>query len=71
MVGCWWFFGEDEYGTEKFMFECRANEDYLSGFGSKTFWFILFIYTIFPIDLTIVSTVSTPFAFIDMEGVIQ
>ena len=64
MLGLRWFFENDEYGTEKFMFECRANEEYVSASGPKLFWVVLLVYTAFPGLMVLLEITKAPFFFI-------
>lgn len=52
------------------MFECRGNEEYLSGVGPKLFWLILLVYTIFPLLMIVLAITQSPFRFINFDSVI-
>lgn len=49
MMGVRWFFGEDQYGVERLMFECRANPEYIDFIKPKLFWIVQFAYCIIPV----------------------
>lgn len=70
MIGVRWFFQNDEYGTEKFMFECRANEEYVSLAGTKMFWLVLMAYTVFPMIMVVLGIVQAPLVFINFTMII-
>ena len=48
LIGIRWYFGEDQYGREKLMYECRANDEYISFVSSKLFWILQLIYVAIP-----------------------
>lgn len=41
MIGIRWFFENDEYGVERFKFECRANPELTSSVNARLFWIVL------------------------------
>ncbi len=49
MMGSRWYFGEDEYGVERLMFECRANPEFVDMVKPKLFWLVQFAYSIIPV----------------------
>lgn len=69
MIGVRWFFENDEFGTEKFMFEIRANEEYISPVSSKLFWILLLVYTALPMLTVALAVVQAPFLFINFQSV--
>ena len=52
------------------MFECRANEEYISGIGPKLFWLMLLVYTVFPLIMVVLGLVQAPLIFIRFDGII-
>lgn len=40
MIGLRWFFENDQYGVERFKFECRANPELNSAANARLFWII-------------------------------
>ena len=52
------------------MFECRANEEYISGVGPKLFWLILLVYTVFPVIMIVLGLTQAPFIFIPINSII-
>ena len=48
LLGVRWYFDQDEFGTEKFFYEARANDKYISFLFSKLFWIIQLAYTVIP-----------------------
>jgi hypothetical protein len=40
MIGIRWFFENDQYGVERFKFECRANPELNSSVNARLFWII-------------------------------
>jgi hypothetical protein len=46
MLGYKWFFGEDEYGCERLMFECRANSELVDQMLPKLFYIIQVVYIV-------------------------
>jgi hypothetical protein len=60
-----WFFDDDEYGTEKFMFECRANDEYLSFVWGKLFWVVQFLYTILPFIMILMGFIQATFLLVN------
>jgi hypothetical protein len=49
LIGLRWYFGEDDQGIERFMFETRINSEYMNAINSKLFWIVQIIYIIVPI----------------------
>lgn len=52
------------------MFECRANEEYISGVGPKLFWLMLLVYTVFPLITIVLGLIQAPFIFIPINSII-
>ena len=40
LVGLRWWLGENDSGAETLKIECRVNDEYISGVGSKIFWLL-------------------------------
>jgi len=66
LLGVRWFFDEDEYGTEKFMFECRANDELVGFVWSKLFWVVQITYTLLPFVMIITRIVTAPFLLVNI-----
>lgn len=66
LLGVRWFFDEDEYGTEKFMFECRANDELVGFVWSKLFWVVQITYTVLPFVMIIMGIVQAPFLLVNI-----
>lgn len=60
MLGVRWYFGDDEYGVERFKFETRINEDYVSTTTSKLFWLLQLGYVVIPIIHLVTIIIISP-----------
>jgi hypothetical protein len=60
MIGTRWSFGEDEYGVERFKFESRINEEYVSSTSKKLFWIIQGLYVLIPLFYLVFSILFRP-----------
>jgi hypothetical protein len=67
MLGIKWYFDVDGYGSEKFFYECRANEKYLSAIWSKLFWVIQIVYSVVPFLFMILGLIRALFILINLE----
>lgn len=48
MIGLRWFFKQDIGGKDRFHYEFRINEQYLSATNVRTFWSVLILYSLIP-----------------------
>lgn len=67
MLGLKWYFDVDGLGSEKFFYECRANEKYLSPIWSKLFWVIQIVYAVAPFLFMILGLIRALFVLINLE----
>lgn len=52
------------------MFECRANDDYVSFMWGKIFWAILIVYSLLPLFMILVGVLNTAFLLVNVEMVL-
>lgn len=72
MLGYRWYFGEDDYGKERLMFECRANPELVDFTKPKLFWVLQFCYCFLPLLYIIGLFLLLPNAVrIDWRGVLS
>ena len=69
LLGLRWYFDVDEYGVEKFFFECRANDAYVSFSWGKLFWIIQALYTVAPLLFMVLGFVNSLFLIVNIEQV--
>lgn len=67
LLGIRWYFDVDEHGTEKFFFECRANDEYLSFTWAKLFWIVQLGYTISPFLFMMLGFIRALYVLINLE----
>lgn len=59
LIGYRWYFGEDAYGTARFMYEARINDQYTNQVYKFLFWAIQLLYIIFSVfDFTGIFTIE-------------
>lgn len=46
LVGLRWFYDYDPYGTLRFMYEARVNEDFVNWVFKRLFWYIQISYAL-------------------------
>lgn len=69
LLGLRWYFDVDEHGTEKFFFECRANDKYVSFMWAKLFWIIQIMYSILPFLVMMLGFIQAVYVLINLEMV--
>jgi hypothetical protein len=60
MIGIRWYFDNDQYGTERFYFECRANPELLSATNVRLFWILQVASALLPAVFLITAFVIVP-----------
>lgn len=59
LIGLHWYFAEDKYGTARFTYEARINDQYTNQIYKFLFWTIQLLYIMFSIfDFTGIFTIE-------------
>lgn len=70
LLGVRWYFDTDEWGTEKFFFECRANDQHIDFMWNKLFWIIQIVYTFIPFVVIIGGFIQAFYVLVNLELVL-